>query len=100
MQCSPLESNAQKKVDICVLSIDDICHQYASGACGEISDWMQKLYIFVEHLFFTTCEYIKKIETKLEKSWKRLKKSWKNIARGTTDPGYRVYNMNYFFDWI
>ena len=23
-----------------------------------------------------------------------------NIARGTTDPGYRVYNLNYLFDWI
>ena len=26
--------------------------------------------------------------------------SKKNIARGTTDPGYRVYNLNYLFDWI
>ena len=23
-----------------------------------------------------------------------------NIARGTTDPGYRVYNLNYLFDCI
>ena len=23
-----------------------------------------------------------------------------NIARGTTDPGYRVYNLNYLFNYI
>ena len=30
----------------------------------------------------------------------KLWKSHKNIARGTTDPGYRVYNLNYLFDYI
>ena len=25
---------------------------------------------------------------------------WLNIARGTTDPGYRVYNLNYLFNYI
>ena len=24
----------------------------------------------------------------------------KNIATGTTDPGYRVYNLNYLFSYI
>ena len=24
----------------------------------------------------------------------------KNIAKGTTDPGYWVYNLNYLFDYI
>ena len=24
----------------------------------------------------------------------------KNIARGTTDPGYRVYNLSYLFNYI
>ena len=24
---------------------------------------------------------------------------WQNIARGTTDPGYRIYNLNKFSGW-
>ena len=27
-------------------------------------------------------------------------KDTKNIARGTTDPGYRVYNLSYRFNYI
>ena len=29
-----------------------------------------------------------------------IRSSFWNIARGTTDPGYRVYNFNYLVDWI
>ena len=32
------------------------------------------------------------------KSWEKVKKSWRNIARGTTDPGYWVYNLNSISD--
>ena len=43
-------------------------------------------------------------ESKVEKSWKKLKKKIEkkveNIARGTTDPGYRVYNLNYLIDFV
>ena len=35
------------------------------------------------------------------KKWKKVeKKLKKNIARGITDPGYRVYNLNSLFDCI
>ena len=40
-----------------------------------------------------------KVGEKLEKSWKKVEKKLKNIARGTTDPGYWVYNMNHFSGW-
>ena len=42
----------------------------------------------------------KKLEKKLKKSWKKVEKSWKkveNIARGTTDPGYWVRDLNNVF---
>ena len=34
-----------------------------------------------------------------QKSLVNLTKFETNIARGTTDPGYRVYNLNNFSDW-
>ena len=34
----------------------------------------------------------------LSQSVARQSLNW-NIARGTTDPGYWVYNLNHFFDW-
>ena len=36
---------------------------------------------------------IQKSGEKIQKSWKK----WKNIARGTTDPGYWVRNLNHLF---
>ena len=46
----------------------------------------------------------KKIEESLiflRKSWReKNEKSWiRNIARGTTDPGYWVYDLNNLSDW-
>ena len=44
----------------------------------------------------------KKVEEKklgFKKKWKKVEKKLKNIARGTTDPGYWVYNLNHFSDW-
>ena len=44
----------------------------------------------------------KKVGTKIEKMLRKSWKSWENIeniARGTTDPGYWVYNLNHVSDW-
>ena len=38
-----------------------------------------------------------KVEKKLRKSWKKVEKKLRNIARGTTDPGYWVRNLNDLF---
>ena len=59
-------------------------------------------------------EIEEKVEKKFRKNWKKVEKklrkveeeklkifviNFKNIARGTTDPGYWVYNLNHVFDW-
>ena len=48
-----------------------------------------------------------KSDNKLKKGWRKVEekltknvgKKDENIARGTTDPGYWVYNLNHFSDW-
>ena len=72
-------------------------------------NWRQK----VEKIFKKKLEQnwgklkkkLRKIKKKVKKSLKKKndfkkswRKSWKNIARGTTDPGYWVYNLNQVFD--
>ena len=66
-------------------------------------------------------EIEEKVEKKFRKNWKKVEKKLRkveeenlkmfvilfkkvsaknlNIARGTTDPGYWVYNLNHFSDW-
>ena len=70
--------------------------------------WMYKKYFFLNELFFEWRNLHKKLNEWLNE-WKDAQKIAKcvnngeiviNIARGTTDPGYRVYNLNYLFNYI
>ena len=52
----------------------------------------------IENIKKTSKEKVlKKVEKKMNKIDKKLKTSW-NIARGTTDPGHWVYNLNPVYD--
>ena len=54
----------------------------------------------VEKKLKKVAKRLKKYEKKsLKKIYEKLTKSWENIARGTTDPGYWVYDLNDFSDW-
>ena len=45
--------------------------------------------------FYSSSKMVKK---KLRKFWKQIWKKVENIARGTTDPGYWVYDLNHSSD--